>query len=131
MTLDSLPRSPQEIQAACKQFDLGPFREHFDELRLLKLEADTAAKRYELYRNRLKARIGQADELILDGQLVATHAISGAFNKSRFEKEQPAIFEDYLVIREVQVFDEERFAKDHPHLYESDAYRARSLRFKG
>lgn len=125
-----LPRSRQEIQAAAKQYDLGPYRENFDELKLLKLEADIAARKYELFRNRLKDRVGDADELVIDGQVVATHAISGAFNQSRFAKEQSHIFQEFLVDRVVQVFDEEAFAATHPALHAGDAYRARSLRFK-
>lgn len=130
MPIGNLPRSTREIQAAARQFDLAPYRENFEELKLLKLRMETAKKEYELYRDRLKARVGDADELILDGQVVATHAISGAFNKAKFAKEQAHLFEQYLVEVPTLVFDEERFAKVHPHLYEGDDYRARSLRFK-
>lgn len=130
MTINDLPRSPQEIQAQAKQFDLGPFRDHFYELQNLKIEMETAKKRYELYRDRLKARIDNADELVLDGIVVATHAVSGAFNKAKLQREQPHLYEPYLVTQPTQVFDEERFAADHPNLYSGDAFRARSLRFK-
>lgn len=125
-----LPRSPQEIQAAAKQYDLTPYRENYEELRVLKLEYEIAKKKYELFRDRLKARVGDADELTIDGQVVATHAINGAFNESRFAKEQPHIFQEFLVDRVVQVFDAEAFAATHPALYTGDAYRSRSLRFK-
>lgn len=130
MSMNNLPRSNREIQAAARQFDLTPFRENFEELKLLKLEMETAKKKYELYRDRLKARVGDADELVLDGQVVATHAISGAFNKAKFAKEQPHLFEQYLVEVPTLVFDEERFAETHPQLHLGDDYRARSLRFK-
>lgn len=130
MPIGNLPRSTREIQAAARQFDLAPYRENFEELKLLKLRMETAKKEYELYRDRLKARVGDADELVLDGQVVATHAISGAFNKAKFAKEQAHLFEQYLVEVPTMVFDEERFAEVHPHLYEGDDYRARSLRFK-
>lgn len=125
-----LPRSPQEIQAAAKQYDLTPYAENFDELKDLKLAYEFAKKKYELYRDRLKARVGDADELVINGQVVATHAINGAFNQSRFAKEQPHIYEEFLVDVTVKVFDEDAFAATHPALHAGDAYRARSLRFK-
>lgn len=128
--LPELPRSPQEIQASSKQFDLSPFRERFYQIQNEKAEYEVAKAKWERSRNRLKASVGQADELVLDGVVVATHAISGGFNAARLRDEQPDIYNDYLVEQTVQVFDEERFAKDHPGLYASDVFRARALRFK-
>lgn len=126
----SLPRSPQEIQATAKQFDLTSYADHFAELKLLKGKADIANKEYELYRDRLKARTGDADELLINGVLVATNAVNGAFQASRFIKEQPHIAEEFMVEQTVQVFDYEAFAKIHPGLAVGDAYRARTLRLK-
>jgi hypothetical protein len=130
MAINDLPRSAQEIQAEKVQFDLGPFRDNFYEAQNLKIEFESAKKKWELYRDRLKARAGSATELVLDGVVVATHAISGAFNVAKLRKEQPHIHDQYLVDVTVKVFDEEAFAKDHPHLYNGDEFRARALRFK-
>lgn len=128
--MTTLPRSPQEIQAAATQFDLTPFADNFEELKVLKLEADIAKKRYELFRDRLKARTGNADELLINGQLVATNAVNGAFQTSRFIKEQPHIAESYMAPVTRLEFDYESFAQEHPGLATSDAYRARTLRIK-
>lgn len=130
MTTPELPRSPREIQEQNRQFDLNPFRERFYQIQNEKAEYEQAKARWERSRNRLKASVGQADELVLDGVVVATHAISGGFNSAKLRDEQPDIYQDYLVEVTTQVFDEDRFAKDHPGLYASDVYRARALRFK-
>lgn len=130
MPIGDLPRAPQELLNDKDVFDLGPFRDNFFEAQELKLNFEQAKARWELYKNRLKARAGKASQLVLDGVVVATNAISGPFNTSKFAKEQPHIYEQYLVEVTTKVFDEERFAKDHPVLYTGDDYRARSLRFK-
>lgn len=130
MPVGDLPRTTQEMLNDKDVFDLTPFRENFQEAQVLKIEFESAKKKWELYRDRLKARAGKASQLVLDGIVVATHAISGPFNKARFAKEQPHIYEQYLVEVTVLMFDEEAFAKDHPALYEGDEYRSRSLRFK-
>lgn len=126
----TLPRSPQEIQATAKQFDLTSYADHFAELKLLKGKADLANKEYELYRDRLKARTGDADELLINGVLVATNAVNGAFQTTRFIKEQPHIAEEFMVETTVKVFDYDAFADKHPNLAVGDAYRARTLRLK-
>lgn len=130
MPIGDLPRTTQEALDERDQFDLAPFRDNFYEAQRLKIEFEASKKKWELYRDRLKARAGRASQLVLDGIVVATHAISGPFNQSRFAREQPHIYDQYLVEVTTKVFDEEAFAKDHPALYESDEYRARSLRFK-
>lgn len=130
MPLNDLPRSSKEILDEKDVFDLTPYRQNFEEAQVFKLEFETAKKKWELYRDRLKAKAGKASQLVIDGIVVATHAISGPFNVSRFAKEQPHLYEQYLVEVTTLVFDEEAFAKVHPSLYEGDDYRARSLRFK-
>lgn len=128
--MPDLPRTPQEIQNQVTQFDLKPFEAQFEEARKLKLEFEQAKARWDLYKNRLKLRADRADELVLDGVVVATNAISGAFNVAKLRDTQPHLYEQYLVKREVEVFDEEKFAEDNPQLYKGDAFRSRSLRFK-
>lgn len=130
MPIGDLPKAPKELLDAKDTFDLGPFRENFEEAKELKLNYEHSKARWELFKNRLKARAGKASQLVLDGVVVATHAISGPFNTSKFAKEQPHIYEQYLVEVTHLVFDEEKFAADHPVLYAGDEYRARSLRFK-
>jgi hypothetical protein len=111
-------------------FDLTPFRQEFYEFQNDKLAYEMAKKKWELRRDRFKKMAGNANRFILDGIVVATHAISGAFNKAKLAKELPHIYEEFLVEQTVQVFDEAAFAEKYPMLYNSDDFRARALRFK-
>lgn len=128
--MSNLPRTAREIQEEAVTFDLAPYREEFYSFQEDKVKYEAAKKLWEMRRDRFKAMAGRANQFVLDGLVVATHAISGAFNKSKLEREQPHLYEKYLVKVEMEVFDEEAFAKDHPTLYHGDEYRARALRFK-
>lgn len=126
--MTTLPPTGAEIATAARQFDLIEYRENWEELRLLKENYDLAKRQYERYLGRLKAKIGNADELVLNGQVVATHAISGAFNESKFRDEQGALYQAYVKPRLIDAFDADEFREHNPGLYEQ--YRSRSLRFK-
>lgn len=126
----NLPRTAKEIQEEAVTFDLTPYAERFYEMQNEKVTFEAAKRIWEASRDRFKAMAGNANQFMLNGIVVATHAVSGPFNKSRFAKEQPHIYEQFLVEVTVQVFDEDAFAAAHPNLYNSDEYRARSLRFK-
>lgn len=126
----NLPRTSAEIQEAAVTFDLSPYREEFYSFQEDKVKYEHAKKLWEIRRDRFKNMAGKANQFVLDNIVVATHAISGAFNKAKFAKEQPHLYDKYLVKVEMEVFDEEAFAKDHPTLYHGDEYRARALRFK-
>lgn len=130
MTVSNLPRSPQEIREDLITFDLAPYREEFYSFQEDKVKYEAAKRLWEIRRDRFKAMAGKANQFVLDGIVVATHAISGAFNKAKFAKEQPHIYEQFLVEVTIQVFDEDAFAAAHPNLYYGDDYRARALRFK-
>lgn len=130
MTASSLPRTAAEIREELVTFDLAPYREEFYSFQEDKVKYESVKRLWEMRRDRFKAMAGRANQFVLDGVVVATHAISGAFNKAKFAKEQPHIYEQFLVKVEVEVFDEEAFAAAHPNLYHGDEYRARSLRFK-
>lgn len=126
----NLPRTPKEIQEDAVSFDLTPYAERFHELLREKAEFEGRKRVWELGRDRFKAMAGNANQFTLGGLVVATHAISGAFNESRFAKENPAMYEEFLVPVTQMVFDQDAFAARHPNIYYSDQYRARSLRFK-
>lgn len=125
-----LPRTSKEIQEETVTFDLTPYADRFHEMIKEKIEFEAKKRIWETSRDRFKAMAGRANQFMLNGVAVATHAISGPFNKSKFAKEQPHIYEQFLVEVTVKVFDEESFAAAHPHLYNGDEYRARSLRLK-
>ena len=126
----NLPRTPQEIQEETVTFDLTPYADRFYEMQAEKVKFEASKRIWETSRDRFKSMAGKANQFMLNGVVVATHAISGPFNKSKFAKEQPHIYEQFLVEVTTLVFDEDAFAAAHPHLYYGDDYRARSLRFK-
>lgn len=128
--MTNLPRSPKEIQEEAVSFDLTPYSERFHEMVREKTEFEHRKRVWELSRDRFKAMAGNANQFVLGGLVVATHAISGPFNESRFSREQPAMYEEFLVPVTQMVFDQDAFAARHPNIYWSDQYRARSLRFK-
>src|SRR5690349_21651116 len=111
-----------EPEVTTKQFDLGPYREHWArylELRELKREHD-------VYHERFRELADRYDELVLDGKVVFTNSISGAFSEKWLKGENPALHAAYTRDKVVKVFDKEAFERDHPTLYTSG--RSRSLR---
>lgn len=119
--------SPEQETQKAKQVDLTEYRQQWYEVRALKKGLDGAKLAYETRRDKLKGFIGDADEIVIDGRVVATHP-RGAFNKSRFAKENPTLADKYMRTVSVQQFDEETFAKENPGLWL--AYKDRSLRAK-
>lgn len=129
MSDDVLATPTQEQkEREAKQFVLDEYRQSWYKLRVLKDAADAAKKAYDTARKRLGAKIEGFDELVLDGEVVATHP-RGAFNKARFVEENPPLAAKYMVTVPVETFDEEAFKAANPGLY--DDYRSRSLRIKG
>jgi hypothetical protein len=106
------------------QFDLGPVREHWIEYLRLREEN----KRFKAYHERFKQLADKHDELVLDGVVVFTNHISGAFSDKWLSGEHPHIHAAYLKDTVVKVFDEEAFKRDHETLWTSG--RSRSLREK-
>ena len=125
MVLDTLPETPEQERQKLKQVDLTEFSQHWFELRILKRDYDNAKKAYEKYRDRLGQRIGDADQIVVNGNVVANYT-PGAFNASKFIKENPVLAEKYMRKRLVEEFDTERFADENPGLHLD--YRTRSLR---
>jgi hypothetical protein len=125
MVLDTLPATPAQEEQQLKQVDLSEFAQHWYELRVLKRQFDEAKTTYEKYRERLGLRIGDADQIVINGKVVANHT-PGAFNSSKFVKENPGVAEKYMRKRMVEEFDAERFAQENPGLHRE--YRTRALR---
>lgn len=125
MVLDTLPETPAQAEQKLKQVDLTEYAQHWYELRVLKRQFDDAKKAYEKYRDRLGQRIGDADQITINGTVVANHT-PGAFNVSKFVKENPGLAEKYMRKRLVEEFDTDLFAENNPGLHL--AYRTRSLR---
>lgn len=125
MVLDTLPETPAQEDQKLKQVDLSEFAQHWWELRALKRQMDDAVRAYEKYRDRLGQRIGDADQIVINGKVVANHT-PGAFNKSKFIKENPALAQRFMRDRMVEEFDTDTFAGENPGLYLD--YRTRSLR---
>lgn len=74
--------------------------------------------------NRIRAKFGHAETMLIHGEEVATLRANGTFARNRFAADHPALYEEYL--RHDLVFDEHAFRDDHPDLH--TAYRARVLR---
>lgn len=110
-----------------KKVDLTEYAQQWYEVRVLKAAADAATLAYETRRDKLKGFIGDADEVIIHGQVVATHP-RGAFNRAKFVKENPTLASQYMTRVSREEFDEERFASENPGLWL--AYKIRSLRAK-
>lgn len=126
----SLPKSNREIQEEAVSFDLTPFADEFYQFQNDKAEFDKAKSKWESRRDRFKQMAGKANQFVLNGIVVATHAISGPFNKAKLQRDLPHLYEEFLVEQTVKVFDEEAFAEKYPSLYYGDDFRARALRFK-
>ena len=126
MVLDTLPETPAQESKKLKQVDLSEHSQHWQELRILKRDMDAAVKAYEKYRDRLGLKIGNADQIVINGNVVANYT-PGAFNAAKFVKENPVLAEKYTRPRLVDQFDSVRFAEENPGLHLE--YRTRSLRF--
>ena len=122
--------TPQEFQETEVVFDVTPFKEEFYSFQNDKAEYESAKSKWEQRKARFKTLAGNANRFVLDGVVVATHAISGAFNSKALERELPHMYEEFLVEQTVQVFDEQAFAKKYPGVYYGPQFRARALRFK-
>lgn len=110
-----------------KQVDLSEYAQQWYEVRVLKKQMDAAKLEYETRRDKLKAFIGDADEIVINEKVVATHP-RGAFNKARFIKENPTLAAQYMTKVFVEQFDEAKFAEENPGLWL--AGKDRSLRAK-
>lgn len=110
-----------------KQVDLSEYADRWYELRVKKRLMDEAVRDYETSRDKLKKFIGDADEIVVNGNVVATHP-RGAFNKAKFAKENSALAAKYMEQVFSERFNEEKFAQENPGLWL--AYKSRSLRAK-
>lgn len=124
MTTADVQASAFETEPKVKQFHLDDYAEHWARMQELK---DLAAE-YEVYKNRFKELAGDADELVLNGEVVATNTVSGKFQPSQLARELPHIHAAYMKDKVVRVFDEEAFKAHQPFMW--GQYRSRSLRHK-
>ena len=108
-----------------KQFDLGPYRDHWTHY----LSLRAAHEQYLKYHERFKELAENYDELVLDGEDVRTNTVSGRFSEKWLKTEHPHIHAAYIKPKVMQVFDEEAFKEHQPTLWMSG--RARSLRVPG
>lgn len=130
MTQSNLPKSDREIREEAVSFDLTPFADEFQAFQQDKAAYDQAKSKWEMRRDRFKQMAGKANQFVLNGVVVATHAISGPFNKAKLARDLPHLYAEFEVDQVVKVFDEAAFAEKYPSLYYGDDFRARSLRFK-
>lgn len=126
--LAQLPRTGKEVRRAAQQFDISRHRNSWNEMVDIKRRIAELENEYAVYAERFKALIGEADEIVLDGEIVATHAVSSKFKTREFRNNYPDLAEEFTVQRLVETIDEEALREKHPWLFQ--ASRSRSLRFK-
>jgi putative phage-type endonuclease len=90
--------------------------------------AKAAAADAEALKNRVRALIGTAEQLMCGGELVATWRNVGQFAEKRFRVEHPELAAQYTQPVTTDQVDQAALARDHPELYR--AFRARRLDFK-
>lgn len=105
-----------------KQFDLGPYREHWNRM----LELEDAAKEHKVYRDRFKELAADADEFVLDNEVVASNRVAGAFQATQLKADLPHLYNAYLTDQVVKHFDEAAFKEHNPEMW--NRFRSRSLR---
>ena len=115
---------PFQAPPTIPQFDLADYAEHFEEMLRLK----PMAAKYEAYKRRFKELADGKDELVLNGQVVATNKIAGKFQPTQLLADHPHIHSAYLRPVVVQEFDEESFKAHHPDLWKQ--YRSRTMLIK-
>jgi hypothetical protein len=111
-----------EVPPKVKQFDLGPYREHWVKM----LDLEEAAKEHKAYKERFKELAADADEFVLDGEVVASNRIAGAFQPSQLKADLPHMYNAYLKDKVVKEFDEPTFKEHNPEMW--NRFRSRSLR---
>lgn len=82
----------------------------------------------EAVKNRVRALMGGAEQLMCGDTVVATWKNIGQFSEKRFRAEHPDLAATYTHPATVQLLDTDALEHDHPDLYRS--FRARRLDFK-
>lgn len=104
-------------------------RDEIARLREKTIAAEKAATAdHEALKNRVRALIGDAEQLMCGNAVIATWRHTGKFSEKRFRVENPDLADQYTrPVTSVQL-DTDALATDHPDLYRS--CRARRLDFK-
>lgn len=111
-----------------KVFNLGSMRSFWRDFVEKKRQKKEIAAWITEAGEALKTLAGDAPELRLDGTKVAM-VVPGQLNKSLLAKEQPEIVKEYTRLVTKEVFDEEAFRTELPHLHEQ--YRVKRLVLSG
>lgn len=111
-----------------KVFRLDRFEAQWAEIKRLHREATAAKKRLDEYKGLLKEVAGEAKEFTIKGHTVAT-LVPGQLNKSQLAQEQPDLVDEYTELVTKKQFNQERFAKELPEVFER--YRVQRLVFVG
>lgn len=108
--------------AKVKQFVIdGTLKSHWEDY--------LAAKQIvEQYGPRFKELFDEADEVVMDGRVVATNKVDTKFSVAKFKSDHPHLADQYTRQELKEVFDEEKFKRLNTTLWQ--AYRGRSLRLK-
>lgn len=121
-------RYPIADVATIADIDLSE-RDEIARLREKTASAEKAAKAdADALKNRVRALIGNAEQLMCGDALVATWRNSGQFSEKRFRADHPDLAQRYTRPVTADQIDTDALEHDHPDLHRT--YRARRLDFK-
>jgi hypothetical protein len=107
-----------------RTYDLGvALKFHFGEFLRYHAQKKEATEWTAKFKKLLAPVVGKSSLLVVGDRPVATFRNNGALSMSLLAKEQPEIIKKYTKSKWTDVFDQETFAAEMPHIYE--AYRAR------
>ena len=122
--MPALDPDPEENKPV--EYNIKPLKMHFGEFLRHHATAADSKSWLDQFKHLLPGVVGNASQLMMGDEPVATFRRDAQLSKSRLEKEQPHIIAKYTRMKWVEVFDKDAFQKEEPALYE--AYRGRSFR---
>ena len=108
------------------EYNIKPLKMHFGEFLRHHATAADSGDWLKQFKHLLPGVVGDASQLMMGDEPVATFRRDAQLSLSRLEREQPDIIAKYTTWKWMEVFDKEAFKKEEPALYE--AYRGRSFR---
>ena len=122
--MPALEPDPEEKKPV--EYNIKPLKMHFGEFLRHHATAADSGDWLKQFKHLLPGVVGDASQLMMGDEPVATFRRDARLSLSRLGSEQPHIVEAYTKWKYVQVFDEETFRQEMPDVHA--AYRGRSFR---
>ena len=122
--MPALEPDPEEKKPV--EYNIKPLKMHFGEFLRHHATAADSGDWLKQFKHLLPGVVGDASQLMMGDEPVATFRRDAQLSVSRLEREQPGIIAKYTKMKWVEEFDKEAFRREEPALYE--AYRGRSFR---